>query len=555
MKTRRLQRRGDTYFCRVAVPIALRPVLGRNEVIRTLKTSDIKKARINLGRVSADIEDMFEEARHKLAAGPARALDEDGVKRLARRWFHKAEKKARATESMPGAPTMDRDEAATQAAVDVDTLADPDDPGALAAIQAEADRVMREHGVELAKGTPAYGLLCSLVGRAMAEATHRAVDRMAGNHSGRAHDLAFNGVGADTEEPAAPDTVTLAGLVERFLADPSRSAGVKANNDYRVVLRYLTEFTPATTPVRKVTREHAKAVRDLLMRLPANISKKKKLRGRKPRSAAAEAKKLGIPPMSVATANAYVGKMSALFKWAVREGLADSNPAEGLLLPTDTHARDARDPFALVQLNLIFGADVYDAPKAAWGARQWAPLIALYSGLRLNEICTLRCDDVDERDGVRLIRVRPDDEGRKKLKSKAARRAVPVHPTLAKIGFLDFVARQCADGEVLFPDLKPDKRGYYSDGFQKWFRRQLIQIGAKAPRTSFHSFRHNFRDGLREADVSRDAVLSLGGWAGGIEETYGGGLKATTLAREIAKVKYPGLDLRHLQAKYRAAPA
>jgi len=287
----------------------------------------------------------------------------------------------------------------------------------------------------------------------------------------------------------------------------------------------------------------------LLRRLPANVSKKKKLRGMKPRRAATEAKKLGMPAMNVATANAYVGKMSALFKWATREGLADSNPAEGLLLPTDTHARDARHPFALGQLNRIFGADVYDAPKAAWGARQWAPLIALYSGLRLNEICTLRCDDIDERDGVRLIRVRPDEEGRKKLKSKAARRAVPVHPTLAKIGFLDFVARQCADGEVLFPDLKPDKRGYYSDGFQKWFRRQLIQIGAKAPRTSFHSFRHNFRDGLREADVSRDAVLSLGGWAGGIEETYGGGLKATTLAREIAKVKYPGLDLRHLQAK------
>ncbi len=59
----------------------------------------------------------------------------------------------------------------------------------------------------------------------------------------------------------------------------------------------------------------------------------------------------------------------------------------------------------------------------AWTARQWIPLIALFSGLRLNEICTLRCDDVEERDGVRLIRVRPDEQGKKKLKSKAARRA------------------------------------------------------------------------------------------------------------------------------------
>ncbi len=219
------------------------------------------------------------------------------------------------------------------------------------------------------------------------------------------------------------------------------------------------------------------------------------------------------------------------------------------MLPVATHAKEARLPFSMDQLNVIFGADVYNTSKRAWGARQWAPLIALYSGLRLNEICTLRCDDIEERDGVRLIRVRPDDEGRKKLKSKAAVRAVPIHPMLARLGFPDFVERQCAAGTVLFPDLKPDKRGYFSDGFQKWFRRHLIAIGAKKRKTSFHSFRHCFRDALREADVSRDAVLALGGWAGGIEETYGGGLKASTLAREIAKMRYPGLDLGHLHAK------
>ena len=548
-KTKRLQRRGDTFFCRVAVPHALRPILGKNEIIRTLGTGDRVKALRKLHKVNAAIEDIFEDARHKLAAGPVKALDADGIKQLAVRFFHQSERKAAAAESMPGAPTTDRTEAIAQAAVDIGILADPDDDGALAAIQGEADKLMREHGVDFAKGTPAYGLLCSLVGRAMAEATHRAVDRMGGNHSGRAHDLAFNGVGADTPEPAAPDTVTLAGLVERFLADPSRSAGVKANNDYRVVLRYLTEFTPATTPVRKVTRDHCRAVVELLQRLPANFSKKRAFRGMKPSQAADEAKPLGLPPMNVSTANSYIGKMSALFKWATREGLADSNVAGGLLISTDIHARDARHPFTVDQLNRIFGADIYDEPKEAWGFRQWAPLIALYSGLRLNEIATLRCDDIDEKGGVRLIRVRPDEEGRKKLKSKAARRAVPVHPMLKKIGFLDFVERQCAKGEVLFPDLKPDARGYYSDGFQKWFGKHLRRIGAKAPKTSFHSFRHCFRDALREADVPRDAVLAIGGWAaGGTEETYGGGLRPRTLLREIRKVRYD-LDLGHLCAR------
>ncbi len=36
------------------------------------------------------------------------------------------------------------------------------------------------------------------------------------------------------------------------------------------------------------------------------------------------------------------------------------------------------------------------------------------------------------------------------------------------------------------------------------------------------------------------------GWShGGTEEIYGGGLKASTLARQIVKVRSPGLDLSH----------
>ncbi len=54
----------------------------------------------------------------------------------------------------------------------------------------------------------------------------------------------------------------------------------------------------------------------------------------------------------------------------------------------------------------------------------------------------------------------------------------------------------------------------------------------------------HFIPALREADVPRDAVLALGGWANGrTKEIYGGALKASTLARQIVKVRYPGLDL------------
>jgi integrase len=175
----------------------------------------------------------------------------------------------------------------------------------------------------------------------------------------------------------------------------------------------------------------------------------------------------------------------------------------------------------------------------------------LFTGCRLNELCQLAVADVTVQDDTDVILVRPSAESGARLKTAAARRLIPVHPELVRCGFLDYVEKMRRAGEArLFPELKRDSRGRFADPFQKWFSRFLEKAGAKAPKTSYHSLRHNFRDALREAQVSRDAVLALGGWkAGGTEELYGGGLRPSTLARELAKVRYGGLDLSPLHVR------
>ncbi len=180
----------------------------------------------------------------------------------------------------------------------------------------------------------------------------------------------------------------------------------------------------------------------------------------------------------------------------------------------------------------------------------WVPLLALYSGMRLSECCQLTVDDVAVRDGADVIMVRGGDG--KKVKTAAARRVIPVHPELVKMGFLAYADAQRKAGHTrLFPELKRDRRGYYSDPFQKWFSRFLDKAGAKRPRTSFHSFRHCATDALREARVPPERIRAIMGWAGrGMEETvYGAGLRPSTLAREIRKVRYEGLDLSHLHVR------
>lgn len=89
--------------------------------------------------------------------------------------------------------------------------------------------------------------------------------------------------------------------------------------------------------------------------------------------------------------------------------------------------------------------------------------------------------------------------------------------------------------------------GYRSDPFSKFFARFLDKIGITDPKKVFHSFRYNYRDALREADMSIEKVRALGGWStGNTEDDYGSGLRPSTLATAIEVIAYPNLDLSRL---------
>ena len=152
-------------------------------------------------------------------------------------------------------------------------------------------------------------------------------------------------------------------------------------------------------------------------------------------------------------------------------------------------------------------------------------------------------DDVRHRDGIDYIDINAVDE-EKSLKTRSSRRQVPLHPELVRLGFLDHVERRRASGGgPLFPDLKPDNHGVQTGNFSKWWGRHARRRGIEDRRKTFHSFRHGFKQAIREAGVGEEVHDALTGHSGGgVGRTYGGyplGLKAGA----IAKVKYPGLDL------------
>ena len=140
------------------------------------------------------------------------------------------------------------------------------------------------------------------------------------------------------------------------------------------------------------------------------------------------------------------------------------------------------------------------------------------------------------------------------METRTSRRIVAVHPRLTELGFMSFVgARRSAGGPEapLFPKLYKGPEGDHAAQWSKWFGRYIRQI--EVPKAVFHSFRHGFKDALRNVGVSEDINDALMGQAGSssVGRRYGAkdmvrrfGLER--LVEAVEKVSYPGLDLSHV---------
>jgi integrase len=187
--------------------------------------------------------------------------------------------------------------------------------------------------------------------------------------------------------------------------------------------------------------------------------------------------------------------------------------------------------------------------------------MCLFTGARPNEMAQMHLADLKrtEKDTWYLDIEATDDEDEevngavKTLKTAASRRTIPLHPELLKIGFVQFVAqrKKASSDPRLFPDLKADGYGNCATYALKRFREVYLPGAIKlAPRQSFYSFRHSWRDALRRIDAPADTLQAVGGWSQGkTSDSYGDPNDADLQFKIIRKISFPGLDLTPLHAK------
>lgn len=258
--------------------------------------------------------------------------------------------------------------------------------------------------------------------------------------------------------------------------------------------------------------------------------------------------KLKSENLSVTTINKSLTTLVTLLNIGIEYGYITDNKATNLALPQETIAKERRHPFDEASLLKVFNAPVNHGhtTKGSGGvAGYWLPILALYTGARLEELAQLapenikRCAYMDGGIESYAWMIHITDEGDEQtLKNRGSKRWIPVHQNLIALHFIDFInsKRSC---KRVFSELRPDVYGKVSGNWSKWFGRYLrAECKVLDTKIVFHSFRHTFKDYCRNSNIDESIHDAITGHSN------------NSTARNYGSLDYPMQPLTKAMAAY-----
>ena len=320
-----------------------------------------------------------------------------------------------------------------------------------------------------------------------------------------------------------------------YLADMHRRGmQPKTVDATRRTLGFL-RFTCGDINAASVDAPHIHRLWELLRWAPRNLMSDPALRRLPFDKVIAKGKRLEVAPLAPATAERHRRFLVAFFNALVRSKAIMGSPMDAFKPVKEDFAIDPNGTIRLfedAELQKIFSPANF-LPWATLPHRWWPPMIALYTGARINEICQLKINDIYEERGTWLFDFRKTIDydlasnpkltrnSRQSMKGKGCQRAVPIAPALIEAGFLDFLSDiKATNHGRLFPHLSAgvnrktkETNARYSQIPVVEFGRYLKTLGF-AKGIGYHAFRHTLATELHVKDVSERDIGLITGHAG-----------------------------------------
>lgn len=563
-KRSHLLNRNGHYYLRVRVPVDLVDHFKKNEIKRSLKTKNSKEAKARLQLELLKVEEEFQKLRRQVAKPtPSESaiapltyhVSNTDLERAVLIWHRKESAKSAIEDDQLriGISPEEKDTILDNLKDDLAALGNTNEVMNASSLQATATKILGESAIDkqtLSSEQTKY--FYGLIRQARLEQIFESLEKF-GEFYQRTPSYLFSRAQSlpTTNDNSFSDDITLRELIEKFKV-AKRSDGLKDSSlsGYKLIFDFAQELYGTNRPIKSISPADCREFRDRLAQLPSNAKKKY------PHLSLMQAIEAGTkdnaPALSTYTVNGHIDGLSAIFSFAVAERLITHSPVKGIKrLESINEEDEGHSPFSKDDIHRIFSTPLYtgckndelgyNCPGNQFPRRHrfWIPIIALYTGMRLNEICQLFTEDIEHINGIPVIQVRIDSEKIKTLKTKQSKRTIPIHDNLIKIGLLDYVEKIKAQGsKTLFPDIPMSKKKSPSENFSKWFGRFLIASKIKTSELCFHSFRHTFRDECRKHDINKEIAAKLGGWkfSDDVMDSYGRGYELKRLQDEINKI-------------------
>lgn len=287
-----------------------------------------------------------------------------------------------------------------------------------------------------------------------------------------------------------------------------------------------------------------------IWKVPSGFTRYKKYKSMSIDEIIAYAGKNNISTKDNETVSQHVMRIKEFLKWlAVQEFVEEGLEKYLKEVPASNKSdSDKKDKFTDDDLRKLFNNEIYEKGRFKnKPSRYWLPLIALFTGMRGQEIAQLFNDDIqyDEEEKIWFIEIRENEKRKQRLKTTQSARKVPVHNKLKDLGFLEYV-ETVKGSKMLFPELYNEEGNHYKKYGNNFNRKNggwKVKLGVEG-HNSFHSFRHNVIDFLVKDAVDERVVTGLVGqkYKGGVVPNY---LKSDALSTRydaLKRLKYPCVD-------------